>query len=84
MVSDLLCRRCASLLDQKGLTWDKLARDFGLSLGHGAPGGSMIIYRRHTRFLEAAARLAKDPLFGLHVGDIKLADYELVGQLLKG
>lgn len=73
-----------ALLDEKGVSWAPLAKEMGIPPNDGSSAGrSMIRYPRHAKFLEAAARLAKDPLLGLRVGDVSLADHELLGQLIR-
>lgn len=68
---------------ERGLTLDGLAQAAGLMPGALAPLPESLPARSYIGLLEAGARLANDPFFGLHVGEkVGPATYSAYGMLL--
>lgn len=68
---------------ERGLTLDGLAHAAGLAAGALDPLPERLPARRYIALLEAGARLADDPFFGLHVGEkVGPATYSAYGMLL--
>lgn len=66
-----------------GLTLDELAHAAGLAPGALDPLPAQLPARSYIALLEAGARLANDPFFGLHVGEkVGPATYSAYGMLL--
>lgn len=81
VVIDMLSRRCIEVLEESRVSWEPLAKAFGVRPRRVGEAGRTLPYARQVQFLQAAAKLARDPLLGLRVGQVKLADIELIGQL---
>lgn len=68
---------------ERGLAIDALAQAAGLAPGSLDPLPESLPARRYIALLEAGARLAHDPFFGLHVGEkARPATYSAYGMLL--
>ncbi|MFO1039510.1 MAG: AraC family transcriptional regulator ligand-binding domain-containing protein [Geminicoccaceae bacterium] len=77
--SDVLARRCAVLLEDRGLNGQLLAAAYGLSLDGEPEDGLQIPTYAKRAYIGSAVLLAHDPLFTWQLGDVRLGALGLVG-----
>lgn len=77
--SDVLARRCAALLQDRGLNGQLLAAAYGLSLEGGVEDEQQIPTYAKRAYIGSAVLLAHDPLFTWQLGDLRLNALGLVG-----
>ncbi|HEY0844880.1 MAG TPA: AraC family transcriptional regulator [Noviherbaspirillum sp.] len=69
--------------EARGVALRDLARDAGMAEDGLSPLPETITVHDYVRLLEAGARLANDPHFGLHAGEcVKLGTYNVYGMIL--